>query len=140
MFACNCNVLVLNDDEGPQQSQSRHCPSTNPHSQAGSFPVAAVQTKIALRGSAGHIVRNCQRSDSHHLCQRLSRHLCMGTGLRGMLRICLIRNSRSSMNCSSSVRSSRKCDRNAKSFSRFIMRIFCTAIDLCGLATNTLNT
>lgn len=65
---------------------------------------------------------------------------CGATGAGGIFLICLIKNSLSSINCSSSVLSSKKCDRKCNSFSLFIIKIFCTGTDLCGFATKTLNT
>lgn len=58
-------------------------------------------------------------------------------GWLGSCSICRIRKLFSSMNCSSSVRSSRKLGRKRSSFSRLLIRMRCTAIDLLGLATKT---
>lgn len=58
-------------------------------------------------------------------------------GCGGSCSICRIRKLFSSMNCSSSVRSSRKFGRKRSNFSRLPMRIFCTAYDLLGFATKT---
>ena len=60
-----------------------------------------------------------------------------GMGWLGSCSICRIRKLFSSMNCSSSVRSSRKLGRKRSSFSRLLIRMRCTAIDLLGLATKT---
>src|SRR5690606_29943039 len=62
---------------------------------------------------------------SPFLC-RPDAYRCGTTGVGGIFLICLIRNSLSSINCSSSVRSSKKCDRKCSSFSLFINKIFCT--------------
>ena len=51
-------------------------------------------------------------------------------GSEGICSICRIRKLFSSMNCSSSVRSSRKVGRKRRSFSRLLIKIFCTAMDL----------
>ena len=58
-------------------------------------------------------------------------------GSEGICSICRIKKLFSSMNCSSSVRSSRNAGRKRKSFSRLLIKIFCTATDLCGFATKT---
>ena len=58
-------------------------------------------------------------------------------GWLGSCSICRIRKLFSSMNCSSSVRSSRKLGRKRSSFSRLLIRMRCTAIDLLGFATKT---
>jgi hypothetical protein len=58
-------------------------------------------------------------------------------GRDGICSICRIRKLFSSMNCSSSVRSSRKVGKKRNSFSRLLIKIFCTARDLCGFATKT---
>lgn len=59
------------------------------------------------------------------------------TGAGGSCSICRIRKLFSSMNCSSSVRSSRKVGKNLSSFSRLLIKIRCTATDLLGFATKT---
>ena len=66
-------------------------------------------------------------------------HAAVGAAMAasGSCSICLIKKLFSSMNCSSSVRSSRKLGRKRSSFSRLLMRMRCTATDLLGLATKT---
>lgn len=59
------------------------------------------------------------------------------TGAGGSCSICRIKKLFSSMNCSSSVRSSKNDGKNRNSLSRLLIRIRCTATDLFGLATNT---
>ena len=59
----------------------------------------------------------------------------MALTLSGMAAIWRSKKSFSSMNWSSSVRSSKKCCRNLVSLSRLLIRMRCTSLDLCGLAT-----
>lgn len=59
------------------------------------------------------------------------------TGSGGSSSICRTKKLFSSVNWSSSVRSSRNLGRNLSNRSRLLIRIRCTATDLFGLATNT---
>ena len=58
-------------------------------------------------------------------------------GADGICSICRIKKLFSSMNCSSSVRSSRNDGRNRSNLSRLLIRMRCTATDLLGFATKT---
>lgn len=81
--------------------------------------ITDIQSRASLHRVIGRLLASSRRVRTG-----FPLHRCGGTGFGGIFRICLMRNSRSSMNCSSSVRSSKKCERKFNSFSRFIRRIF----------------
>jgi hypothetical protein len=83
-----------------------------------------------------HPMQNC--IDKEKLAV-VANHTAVGGGMGagGSCSICRIRKLFSSMNCSSSVRSSRNEGRKRRSLSRLLISIRCTATDLLGFATKT---